>query len=73
MKYLFIATLAFMLSGCGYTVNYCKEKQYKGIVIHSNSTTPDTYCSDGKIINKQYFTNGGEKRIDSFIFLEFKD
>ena len=73
MKYLLIATLAFMLSGCGYTLDYCKEKQYKGIVMHSNSDTPDTYCSDGKIINNNYYTNSGEKSIENFTYLEFKD
>jgi hypothetical protein len=73
MKYLFIILTALLLSGCGYTINDCKEKQYKGIVAHLNSTNTNTYCSDGKIINNQYFTNSGEKNIEYYIFLEFKE
>lgn len=79
-KILFIsATLILLLNGCvgpsGYSTAKCSEKQYKGIVVSLLQPEPSISCSNGDISpdGNHYVTNRGDKHLNHYVYLEFKD
>ena len=68
----FLITAILLLSGCSDTVNVCKEKKYKGIVLQVDITDLNIYCSNGKLSpnRKNYMTAHGEKAVLMFTYLK---
>ena len=72
-KYLLIALTVILLTGCGNSVNECKQLKYKGIVIRTFPKEPVVRCSNGAINQlNQYSTQDGAYSTESYIYHEFK-
>lgn len=74
MKYIILTLISFILIGCSASVDECKEKKYKGIVVERTSENPSIYCSNGDKSpdEKYYLTDDGEKAIVWYKYFELK-
>lgn len=74
-KALFILLLALLFTGCNTSYSQCKEAGYKGIVLNSEYTNTEVYCSNGNTTPNglAHMAHDGTKIISNgYIYIPFK-